>query len=114
MAQSRSKARGGMVTDDPPRWQRLLFMIVYAIVADLLLWLILFLALIQFVLWLINDEVNANLREFAGRVNAYFGEIIGFLSFSRNAVPFPFAPFPGPNSEPAKPARGRRSPKKTS
>ena len=97
-----------MITDDPPRWQRLLFMVAYAIVAYALLWLGIVLAVVQFVLQLVNGEVNNNLKEFVARLIAYFGAVLAFLSFQNNTVPFPFSPFPPPASGKAPPRRATR------
>ena len=83
-----------MITIDPPFWQRALFMILFAIIAYIILWFVFFLALVQFLLVIINNTENEHLRQFATRLHAYFGEILGFLSYTQDEVPFPFSPLP--------------------
>ena len=83
-----------MITIDPPSWQRALYMILFAIIAYIILWFVFFLALVQFLLVIINNTENEHLCQFTTRLNAYFGEILGFLSYTRDEVPFPFSPLP--------------------
>tara|TARA_B100000929_G_C15184550_1_gene309956 strand:+ start:203 stop:469 length:267 start_codon:yes stop_codon:yes gene_type:complete len=83
-----------MITDNPPSWQRALYMILFAIIAYIVLWFVFFLALMQFLLATINGTENEHLQHFTARVNAYFGEILGFLAYTQNEVPFPFSPLP--------------------
>ena len=83
-----------MITDDPPSWQRALYMILFAIIAYVTLWFVFFLAFVQFLLVIVNSAENEHLRQFAARLNAYFAEILGFLAYTRHKVPFPFSPLP--------------------
>ena len=85
-----------MITIDPPLWQRALYMVLFAIIAYILLWFIFFLALVQFLLAIINDTENDNLLQFTTRLNLYLGQILAFLCFSSEAVPFPFSSLPPP------------------
>ena len=55
-----------------------------------------FLAFEQFLLATINDSENDNLRQFTTRINTYFGEILDFLTYARDEVPFPFSPLGRP------------------
>ncbi len=71
---------------------RLLYMVIFAILAYSLFWLILFLAAVQFVLTWLNRTPNENLRDFSGKVNAYFHSVLDFLGYASDAVPFPFSP----------------------
>ena len=96
MASNRRKAKPTMITVDPPHWQRALYMVLFAIIAYIILWFLLFLALVQFLLVIINDTENDNLCQFTTRLNAYLLEILAFLSFAKAEVPFPFSPLPRP------------------
>ena len=69
-------------------------MIFFAIIAYIVLWFVFFLALMQFLLVTINSTENEHLQHFTARVNAYFGEILAFLGYTRSKVPFPFSPLP--------------------
>ena len=92
MVTSGRKNRPIMVTVNPPAWQRALYMVLFAIISYILLWFVFFLAFVQFLLTTINDSENDNLRQFTTRINTYFGEILDFLTYGRDEVPFPFSP----------------------
>lgn len=57
-------------------------------------WAALFISIAQFVLRIFDTEASADLRRFGGRLGAYIGEVVGYLTFARETAPFPFAPFP--------------------
>ncbi len=98
-----------MTIDRESRWMRLLFMVIFVIVADLTLWIIAAIAVVQFILHWISGELNANVHAFAKRANAFFGQIVAFVSYASDVVPFPFSPLP-PEKKPAKPrAKAARS-----
>lgn len=85
--------------NDP--WQRLLYMIGFGVVAYALLWLIMVLALVQFVLVLVNRSLNTRLVGFAGTVNRYFAAVTGFLTFTTDRVPPPFSPMAAAEEKPS-------------
>ena len=88
----------GHVLDTGAGWRRAFYMIGFAFVAYWLLWLLIFLAVVQAVMTKINDEINPHLLGMARNLNAYFAEILSFLAFDSNRVPFPFSPFPDTDS----------------
>lgn len=51
-------------------------------------------AVIQFVIMLMNDQPNARLARFGRSLARYFQQIVNFLSFSTEDVPFPFNDWP--------------------
>ncbi len=104
-----SAAETGEVTrvahDD--RRMRFLYMVIFAILAWAALWLVVFLATVQFLLSWITGRVNGNLRDFCGKLGRYFGDMLGFLGYATDIVPFPFSPMGSGVAEteaPAKPA----------
>ncbi|HJM61309.1 MAG: DUF4389 domain-containing protein [Alphaproteobacteria bacterium] len=79
------------VTFDDRR-MRFLYMVIFAILAWAALWLIVFLATAQFLLSWITGSVNGNLRNFSGKLGIYFRDMLGFLGYVTDIVPFPFSP----------------------
>lgn len=92
MSDTRSNAREATRIDDQNRRMRVVYMVIFAILAYSLFWLILFLAAIQFVLTWLNRAPNENLRDFSGKLNAYFHSALDFIGYASDAVPFPFSP----------------------
>ncbi len=74
------------------RRMRFLYMVIFAILAWAALWLIVFLATLQFLLSWITGSLNANLRDFCGKLGDYFRDMLDFLGFVTDVVPFPFSP----------------------
>lgn len=71
-----------------------LAMVAFALIGYFGLLAILVLAGMQFVVLLINDGPNDELRRFMMRIAAYEKEIFDYLAFKREDMPFPFAEFP--------------------
>lgn len=88
-----------LILDDGPGWQRALYMIGFAFVAYFMLWLVFVLAVVQAVLSRFNARPNPHLLRFVRNLNGYFGDILGFLGFVSNKVPFPFSSFPDLDGE---------------
>lgn len=93
MSEKNATGRSATTIGSNDRLMRLLYMVIFAIITYALLWLILFLAAVQFLLAWINGDPNDNLRDFAAKLNAYFRDCLDFLGFVTNVVPFPFSPF---------------------
>ena len=74
------------------RRMRFLYMVIFAILAWAALWLIVFLATLQFLLSWITGSINGNLRDFSGKLGDYFRDMLDFLGFVTDVVPFPFSP----------------------
>jgi len=74
--------------------KRALFMAAYGIAAYVALWGLFVLAALQFVFVLIDRKPNEPLRGFSRNLALWLQEIVGFLTFNSDILPFPFAPFP--------------------
>ena len=90
----KATSQGGLELTAGARWRRAFLMIVFAAVVFWLLWLLFVLAVAQAVLSKYGDQVNPHLLRVTRNLNAYFTEILAFLAFDSNHVPFPFSPFP--------------------
>lgn len=78
----------------PHVWQRGLFMLLMAIVYQLCGTLLFIVAIIQFVLVLLNDVPNARLLAFGRSLGSYLKQIANYLVFASDDVPFPFSDWP--------------------
>jgi len=92
MAGSPSPARKPTVVGHDDRWLRLLYMVIFAIIGYTVFWVVLFLAAVQFLLTWINGEPNHNLRDFAGKLDAYLQAVLDFIGYATDVVPFPLSP----------------------
>ena len=86
----------------PFPWERLFYALGFGIVAWCVFWVVIVLALTQFVLLLLQS-ITANvtghpsdeLKRFSLRMIQYLLELLGYIAFVRETLPFPFSPFPG-------------------
>jgi hypothetical protein len=73
---------------------RLLYAVGFSFVAWFVGWIILVLALAQFVVLAITGRVNEELRNFSFSLVQYLWELLAFITFVRDEQPFPIGPFP--------------------
>jgi len=72
-------------------WQRLLYMLIFAVIVEfvgVLLWLI---VLIQIGCKLLTGQTNANLIGLGRLLSDYLYQILQFVTFSSDRLPFPFS-----------------------
>ncbi|WOG30322.1 DUF4389 domain-containing protein [Endozoicomonas sp. 8E] len=77
------------------RWLRLLFMVLFYMLAHIVGLLILLIAIIQVVHGFIKSEPNARLLDFTAGLNQYFYQIIQFVTYNADTKPYPFSDWPG-------------------
>jgi hypothetical protein len=77
------------------KWLRGLFMLFFVIIQYLVSWLIVLIALFQFVVDLLMGKPNDKLLEFTKHLNTYLLQIVNFVTFNSETKPFPFAHWPG-------------------
>ncbi len=75
-------------------WLRGLLMLLMALALHVLGTVLFVVAVIQFVLVLLNDEPNTRLAGFGRSLGRYAQQLVGFLSFATEEVPFPFSDWP--------------------
>jgi hypothetical protein len=73
---------------------RLLYSVLFGIIAYVVLHLIFAVALIQFIVLAINGKVNDELKSFSVGLVQYMWELLAFITFVRDDQPFPMGPFP--------------------
>jgi len=75
-------------------WIRLVYMILFGIVFNVTEVVAGVVVLVQFLSKLFTGKVNARLQAFGHSLGAYFHEIICFLTFHTEDMPYPFAHWP--------------------
>ena len=78
----------------PFPFARLIYALGFAIIAWVVFWLILILALLQFITRAITGHVNEELRHFNHRMVTYLAEVLAYVALVRDGQPFPIGPFP--------------------
>jgi hypothetical protein len=75
-------------------WLRGLYMLLFALlysVAEVVLWTV---VLVQFGYRVFNDANQPRLLEFGATVARYIYQVLRFLSFNTEVMPFPFSDWP--------------------
>jgi len=85
-------------------------MLLFGIVIELAFIVMFAIVFIQFLLKLFSATVNTELQILGDSLGAYFHQIVSFLTYRSEEMPYPFAPWPkaGEASAPRPAARSRR------
>ena len=75
-------------------WMRVLLMLLLGLAYQLCGTLLFFIAVIQLVLSIINGTPNLRLQRFSRSLGLYLQQLVNFLSFADEALPFPFNDWP--------------------
>ncbi len=76
-------------------WMRALFMLLMALAFHVVATVLGFVVLIQFIIVLVNDTPNERLVSFGRNMGIYFRQIVDYLTFATEVMPFPFSEWPG-------------------
>ena len=79
-----------------PLWERALFMVLFAVIAHVLVWIFIACCVLQLIVHLVDKAPNDELKAFMRKLLAYIGVTFAYLGFLQNEKPFPFSPFPEP------------------
>ena len=82
------------VVQTPFSGSRLLYSLLFAVIAWFTFWIVLVLAAVQLIAVLINNRVSEELRRTSLNVIQYLWELLAYVSFVRDEQPFPVGPFP--------------------
>ncbi len=77
-----------------PLWQRGFYMLGFGILAYVVFWVLIIMAIVQLIVVAIDKEPNGDLKRFAQNTVQYLFELMAFLCFASDDRPFPFGPFP--------------------
>lgn len=75
-------------------WLRGLYMLLFALfysIAEIVLW---FIVVFQFGCQIVAGHPNARVFAFSGGLNSYIYQILQFITYRSDAMPFPFADWP--------------------
>lgn len=75
-------------------WLRGLFMLLMLLVLHVCGTVLFVVAVIQFVIALVNGAPNERLVVLGRHLGSYFRQIVSFLTFATEEVPFPFSEWP--------------------
>lgn len=73
---------------------RVLYSIVFWIVASILCWVLAVVTVLQLLLLLLGGSANAELRRFGRGLARYAGQVVAFLTCVTDTLPFPFTDWP--------------------
>ena len=75
---------------DVKKWQRLFFMVIYAVAAKFVIGIVLFLIFLQFIFYLFTSNINDQLKSANNWLKDFLIDSLNFLTFNTNDKPFPF------------------------
>lgn len=75
-------------------WVRGLFMLLMGFVLHVSGTVLFFVAVLQFLIVLLNGTPNARLAGFSRGIGIFFRQIVEFLTFATEEIPFPFSEWP--------------------
>ena len=78
-------------------WIRGLLMLLMAMILHVAGTVLFIIALVQFVITLASDTPNACLVSFGSGLARYFRQIVNFMTFATEEIPFPFSDWPTGN-----------------
>jgi hypothetical protein len=73
---------------------RVLYMALFAVVFWILTWTLAVVTVLQLLLRLINGRPHAEVARFGSGLARYSRELIDFLTFVTETLPYPFSPWP--------------------
>ena len=80
-------------------WLRLVFMLLFAVIFYIAEMVLFAVAALQFLWKLFTGGVNLRLTAFGANLGAFLREVVLFLTFNTERMPFPFADWPDTASE---------------
>ncbi len=75
-------------------WIRLIFMLLIALAFHVCVTVLCIVVVIQFVMMLLNDTPNTRLVSFGRSMGNYLRQIVNYLTFATEEMPFPFSEWP--------------------
>lgn len=83
-------------TVQPSLALRILYMVVFAVVFWIVCWTLAITAIAQLALTLLGGRPNPDLVRFGAGLASYSRQIIEFLTFASERIPYPFTEWPTP------------------
>lgn len=114
MSESRDEYDGSVVAENlrsPNNWVRLLYIILFAIIFNVVELAVAVMTLIQFLSKIFTGEANERIREVGHNLGTYVGQIFDYLTYHSDDRPFPFSAWPGSTESTPRAPRRRATPK---
>lgn len=84
----------GSDAGDESLFVRFLYVVGFGIGAWMVFCLIVTLTLVQFLVGILNKEINQDLREFTRKLIVYLSDLLAYATFQKDDKPFPLGKFP--------------------
>lgn len=75
-------------------WQRLLYIILFALIFNITELIIFIVVLIQWITMLTTGKVHERLQLLGRNLGAYVQQIIEFMTYGTDRIPYPFSAWP--------------------
>jgi Domain of unknown function (DUF4389) len=86
-------AGSGAEPRPPNPWFRLPYLVLFAVVFEVVRAIVYLVAVVQFLLRVITGHPNERLCTFGGGLGRYLRDITAYLSYASDATPYPFGPW---------------------
>jgi len=86
-------------TRDRTIWQRLIFMVLFGVILQVVNAILTVFVVVQFLFKAVTGRLFEHARPFAQSLSTYVYEIILFLTFRSDVLPWPFSPWPANTPE---------------
>ena len=80
-------------------WMRLVYMILFGVIFYVAELVLVVTSVVQFLFRLFTGAGNVQLGKFGAGLAAYFQSVAAFLTLNSEEKPFPFAPWPDPETD---------------
>ena len=80
-------------TADHGAWIRLLYMLLFVLIANIVEVIVLVTMIVQFIMQVSTGNANQRLQTLGRQLGAYIQAIIGFLTYRTDTIPYPFNPW---------------------
>lgn len=80
-------------------WKRVLYMLLFVLAYSAAEFVVGIVVLIQLVITLVTGSTNDRLKVFGKQASLYIYDVMLFLTFNTEEMPFPFAAWPDENRE---------------
>ena len=89
---------------DKKIWERLCYMLLFGVIGYFVFWVIILLAMVQFIVTLVSGDQSSDLLRFSRNLATYLKQIAAYLGYVSDQKPCPFSPFPSDGENSARPA----------
>ena len=74
------------------QWSRLLYMLLFGFILYLVMAVLCVVVVVQAIFSLVTGKTNENIQEFSKDLSRYITQIVLFMTYNENEMPYPFNP----------------------